>query len=121
MTKIMVVDDEESARITTRLVLEKEGYEVLEAPSASECWHDIIIRALRPDLILLDILMHGLRSTQLVERIEADKNLKSIKIIYVTAVKDAKSIVKKTKSVAGIIAKPYENKELIAMVKKALK
>jgi len=119
MVEIMVVEDKESSRITMRLVLEKEGYKVSEAESAKACWSGIQFR--KPDLILLDILMPGLRATQLVERIEADKNLKSIKVIYVTAVKDAKKIVKKTRNVVGIIKKPYENEELIALVKKALK
>jgi len=120
MNKIMIVDDEEPARIVMRLVLEKKGYDVSEATSAMECLRDIRVRKLKPDLILLDILMPGLRATQLVERIEADENLRSIKVIYVTAVKGAKGLVKKTKNVVGIIEKPYENKELIIMVKKAL-
>lgn len=116
--EVMVVDDDVSLRTSIRLVLENEGYKVTEAVDAKDCWNGIKYR--KPDLILLDIMMPGMTTTQLIERINKDNNLKSIKIIFITAVPGARKLIKKTENVLGTIEKPFENKELVAIVKKAL-
>ncbi len=49
MHKIMLVDDDESIRFMLRMVLERQGYNVVEAESGEECLERF--DALRPDLI----------------------------------------------------------------------
>ncbi len=58
MPKIMLVDDDESLRFMLRIVLEREGYNVVEVESGEECLEKF--DALQPDLILLDITMAGI-------------------------------------------------------------
>lgn len=55
--KILIIDDDEDYRISTRALLEGEGYEVLESSSG----HDGLdaVRAHVPDLIVLDIMMES--------------------------------------------------------------
>lgn len=116
--KIMVVDDEESLRKSVRLVLEAEGYEVNEAVNADDCWNKIQDNP--PDLILLDIRMPGLSAEDLVRKIKDSPVLKSIKIIYVTAVVGSKELNKNREGVVGVIEKPFSNKELLKIIKEAL-
>lgn len=55
MAKILVVDDDPDVVMSTRLCLEAEGHEVIEAKNGTECLARI--RAQRPDLIILDVMM----------------------------------------------------------------
>ncbi len=55
---ILVIDDNDDIRGLLSLVLQKEGYEVLEAAGGSEAL--IKINESKPDLILLDVMMPGL-------------------------------------------------------------
>lgn len=115
---ILTVDDDKYLRRSIRLVLEKNGYSVLEAANTEDAWGKIQLK--KPDLILLDILMPGLPSAgEFVYQIGASKKYASIKVIYTTAVENLKKIPGE-KNVYGVIKKPFENKELISKVKKAL-
>ncbi|NPV65766.1 MAG: response regulator [Anaerolineae bacterium] len=55
--KILVIDDDPDIALATRLVLEKAGYEVLEARSSAEGLAKI--KAEKPDLIVLDVMMES--------------------------------------------------------------
>lgn len=55
MAKILIVDDDPDVVMSTRLCLEAEGHEVIEAKNGTECLARI--RSQRPDLIILDVMM----------------------------------------------------------------
>ena len=55
--RILIIDDDEDYRSSTRALLEGEGYEVAEAVSGREGLE--AARAQRPDLIVLDIMMES--------------------------------------------------------------
>lgn len=111
MKKILIVDDENKIRELIRLNLELAGYECLEAANGNDVLK--IIENVRPDLVLLDIMLPGKDGYEL-SNIFIDKK---IPIIFLTA-KD--SIVDK---VAGLklgaedyITKPFETIELLARI-----
>ena len=54
---ILIIDDDEDYRASTRAMLESEGYEVLEAPGGREGIE--CARTVKPDLIVLDIMMES--------------------------------------------------------------
>ena len=65
--------------------------------------------------------MYGaLSAGEFVYKIGSSKKYKSIRIIYVSAIEDVGKLPRE-KNVYGVIEKPFKNKELITMVKKALK
>lgn len=55
--RILIIDDDEDYRASTRALLEGEGYEVLEAATGREGVE--AVRAQKPDLIVLDIMMES--------------------------------------------------------------
>ena len=55
--RILIIDDDEDYRASTRALLEGEGYEVSEGPSGREGL--AAASAQRPDLIVLDIMMES--------------------------------------------------------------
>ncbi len=114
----MIVDDELTVRQTVRLVLESEKYEVSEASDADEAWK--VIQKSPPDLMLLDIRMPGMPSVELIKKIKADKKLKKIKIIYMTAIVGAKQVAQDMKGVEATIEKPFTNEQLFVTLKEVL-
>lgn len=80
--KIMTVDDEPDIRFMVRRILEKAGYEVIEARNGEECLEKL--KKEKPDLILLDVMMPGLNGWETLKKIRAKEEWKSIPIAMVT-------------------------------------
>ena len=85
MAKILVVDDDPDFVLINRVILEAEGYEVLEAANGGEAMEMICQE--RPDLILLDVMMSTiLEGVDLSKAIESDPNLRDIPIVMVSSI-----------------------------------
>ena len=118
MHKIMVVDDEVVITLQLEERLTKRGYEVVGSASSGEEAVEMA-RRLRPDLILMDIVMPGkLDGIEAAELLKAEMD---ISVIFLTAYANEK-IVKRAKSVEplGYIVKPFRETELQAMIEVAL-
>ncbi len=64
----MIVDDHEGFRVMARRLLSREGFDILgEASNASSALS--AVRDLRPDLLLVDVVMPGMDGFALVERL----------------------------------------------------
>jgi CheY-like chemotaxis protein len=68
--RILIVDDSEDLRDFSRMILEASGYEVETAASGEEAFEKT--RELRPDLILLDVVMPGMDGFELLTRLRSD-------------------------------------------------
>ena len=80
MTKILVVEDEESFREGVSFILSKEGYEVIDAADGN----DAIIKFEREgaDLVLLDVMLPGLSGLEVCKKL---RTLTKVPIIMLTA------------------------------------
>lgn len=116
---ILVVDDEVDIRDSIRLVLEDEGYKVITAVDGEDCLRKL--KSNSPDLILLDILMPGLTTKEIIEGIK--KINSKLKIVFLTVVRLAEQTKRDiiVKNMKDYIEKPFNNKDLLKRVKKALK
>ena len=118
MSGIMVVDDE--VIVTTQLQerLSLMGFEVVGRASSGETCVETA-RKLRPDLILMDIVMPGK-----LDGIDASKAIKrelDIPVIFVTAYSDDQLISRARETEPyGYILKPFQEKELKAAIEVAL-
>ncbi len=118
--KIMVVDDEESLLELVTAVLEQENYEVITASNGEECLKKL--KEVKPDLILLDMMMPGMSGRETCERIRRDPKTKDLKIAFITVAKFSdigKSTLEKMK-VLDYITKPFDNQDLLKRVKRML-
>jgi DNA-binding response OmpR family regulator len=68
--RILVVDDSEELREFCQLVLEEAGYEVSTASSGEEGYEKV--KATRPDLVILDLIMPGIDGLEVLTRIRSD-------------------------------------------------
>ena len=73
MTTVMVVEDEQSLREPLVYLLEKEGYEVLEAAEGTSALE--IFKTQQIDLILLDIMMPGMSGNEVCRVIRQTSNV----------------------------------------------
>lgn len=116
MKTILIADDEEDIRITIKTILESEGYKVIEAKNGTACLKTI--KEKKPDLVLLDIMMPGTPSEEIIQK------AKSAKIVYFSAKtvtdEDIKELTKPT-NVKGFIKKPFDVKSLVKEIKKHAK
>jgi len=113
--KILVIDDDADYRISTRALLEGEGYEVREAPSGREGLEAARVHA--PDLIVLDIMMEspveGYSVVQALKFRDEYKDLAEIPVVMVSSVKqDPASLFPMTGEVSMITPDAYFTKPL---------
>lgn len=117
--RILVVDDNGTALRTMKAMLE-EYYEVAVAISGAQAMTSIGKK--RPDLILLDYEMPVCDGKMTLEMIRADEEMKSIPVIFLTAINDRANIeaVLKLKP-AGYFLKPAVKDRLLAEIERILK
>jgi len=116
MKRLLIVDDELGTRESLKMIFDKE-YDIRTATTGEEALG--IIERLRPNLVLLDIIMPGMDGLAVLERInEIDKD---IIVIMITATKTVKTAVHAMKLGAyDYITKPFDLDEIRLIIKKAL-
>lgn len=121
MSKILIVDDDPDIVDAGRLVLEREGYEVVGAPNRADGMKKL--EEIKPDLLILDVMMEepddGLRMAR-----EIRKNGNTVPIIMLTSVNAAMGLnIDKDGEIVPVDEfqpKPVEPQTLVAKVKKLL-
>lgn len=118
--KILVVDDEPDIVKIVKIAMELANFEVIEAYSGEECLEKIS-KGADPSLILLDIMMPGISGYETCAKIRANKDLKHVKIVMLTA-KGQKGDAEEGLKVGAddYIIKPFDPYELIEQVKEIL-
>lgn len=118
--RILIVDDDRDSTHLIKILLEKiSHYLVLEENDAAKAHESA--RDLRPDLILLDIMMPQIDGGDIAAQIDADPGLQRTPIIFLTA------LVTKAEAKAGlhiqghpVLAKPIDIPELINRIEENL-
>jgi len=116
--KIMIVDDEENLVELVKAILGQEGFEVIDADSGQECLEKL--KEVKPDLILMDMMMPLMSGRETTEKIRANPKTKNLKIVFLTVARFSevgKETLKKL-NVSDYITKPFDNDELVRRVKK---
>jgi CheY-like chemotaxis protein len=81
---VLVVDDDIAIRETLAVVLDEEGYSVAQAVNGREAL-DRIQEGLRPDLIVLDLMMPVMDGWQFLEERAKDQSLREVPVVIVSA------------------------------------
>ena len=117
MTKVLVIEDEESFREALEFILTKEGFTVTLAPTGTE--GVAAFEADRPDIILLDLMLPGMSGTDVCKAIRQQSQTP---IIMLTA-KDAEvdKVVGLEIGADDYVTKPFSTPELIARIRAVLR
>ncbi|MCS6958842.1 MAG: EAL domain-containing protein [Pseudanabaenaceae cyanobacterium SKYGB_i_bin29] len=113
--KILIVDDmPDNVRLLTN-ILSRKGFELIAAYSAQMALQ--LLQSVLPDLILLDVNMPGMSGYELCETLKLDDRLKSIPIIFISALNDIQDVVHGfSLGAVDYITKPFQIEEVIARV-----
>ena len=118
--RILVVDDESSARNTLEAFLFGEGYDLAFAASGPEALARL--DELVPDLILLDVMMPGMDGFKVCQRLKTDKRWRHIPIILVTVLDSKEDLARGLDAGADdFLSKPVNGLELRARVRSMLR
>lgn len=116
--KVLVIDDEGDLLKLTKTRLEANGYRVLMLGSGDHALE--YVKAEKPDLILLDIVMPGKNGCDVCRELKADKDTGKIPVIVFTAQYPEEEYVKINSGEIGAddyILKPFESESLLAKIK----
>jgi DNA-binding response OmpR family regulator len=118
MTKIMIVDDETDLREMLNLMIRKEGFKTLTAEDGEDFLSKI--DDFQPDLVTLDIMMPGLTTREILDKLR-DKKTKP-KIILLTVVRYSEEEKQKLyqKGIVDYVTKPFELDDLTDRIHKHL-
>ena len=83
MTVVLIVEDNPRNLKLVRDLLEHSGYRTLEATTAEDGL--ALVRARRPDLVLMDVQLPGMDGVQALARLRADPATNGIPVVAVTA------------------------------------
>jgi CheY-like chemotaxis protein len=81
--RILIVEDHPTMREAMRLVLEREGFEITEAPDGDQAL--AAIRDDAPDLVLLDMSIPGTTGADVLAAVKSDPATSAVRVIVVTA------------------------------------
>jgi two-component system, OmpR family, phosphate regulon response regulator PhoB len=116
---VLLCDDEEVLRQLVRATLDNGEYSIVEATDGDESLE--LARRLRPDLIVLDMMMPGRSGLEVLQELRGDPNLGSTPVIMLTA--RARQADREAAAAAGAdryLAKPFSPLELISLVEELL-
>jgi two-component system response regulator RegX3 len=117
MTKILIVEDEESVLDPLELLLAKEGFLIETARDGKEALEKFAKTT--PDLILLDLMLPNVSGTEVCRQIRSKSQ---VPIIMLTA-KDTEvdKVVGLELGADDYVVKPYSKAELVARIKAVLR
>ncbi|MCU0816783.1 MAG: response regulator [Cypionkella sp.] len=117
--RILVVEDEDNIAIALDYLMTREGYDHDRIANGAEAMDRI--RALHPDLVLLDVMLPEVSGYEICQGVRLDPSLADVKILMMTA---RGSVIERRKGLAlgadGFISKPFELRELRDEVRRLL-
>lgn len=117
MTRVLVVEDEQSLREPLVYLLQKEGYDVVEAEDGNKAV--TAFEEFGADLVLLDLMLPGMSGNEVCRTI---RQTSQVPIIMLTA-KDSEidKVVGLEIGADDYVTKPYSTRELLARMKAVLR
>lgn len=112
---VMIVDDIPENLELLADMLQSQGYQVLQFPNGA-----LALSAtdrIKPDLILLDIMMPKMDGFEVCQRLKAVERLKEIPVIFISALDDVDNKIEAfSKGGVDYVTKPFQEKEVISRV-----
>lgn len=112
VARILVIDDDPDIRDAVTEVLTFEGHEVFSAAEGEQGL--VRCRLVRPDLVLLDLMMPGMNGWDFLKALRRDELLAATPVVVVSALGRVPEL-----PVAGFLPKPFGLDALVALVRSA--
>ena len=117
MTRVLVVEDEQSYSEALSYMLRKEGFEVAVAENGTDALKDFDRNG--ADIVLLDLMLPGIPGTEVCRQIRSSS---SVPVIMVSAKDDeVDKVVGLELGADDYVTKPYSPRELVARIRAVLR
>jgi two-component system, OmpR family, alkaline phosphatase synthesis response regulator PhoP len=117
---ILVVEDEDDIRELLRYNLAKEGYQVTGSASGEEALK--AVKAARPDLLVLDLMLPGMGGLEVCRSLKQDPQTRNLPIVMLTAKGEEADIVAGLELGADdYVTKPFSLRVLLARLRAVLR
>ncbi len=116
ITNILVVDDSPTDRAYLSDLLSKNGFKVSTAESAEDCMAKV--KQVRPDLVLMDVIMPGQNGFQATRALSKDESTKDIPVIICTSKgQETDKVWGMRQGAKDYVVKPVNPTELLGKIK----
>lgn len=124
--KIMVVDDEKEIIDMIKYMLEPSGFETIACNNGLECLEKL--KHIKPDIILLDIMMEPIDGWETLERIKSNDKFKNVPVCVISTLdfltttmrleeKGKKELLEK---IENYVSKPFIKEDLVKIIEEVL-
>ncbi len=116
---VLIADDEPNIVVSLEFLMKREGHRVSIARDGDAAL--AMIRELKPDLVLLDVMMPGRSGFDVCQAVRADESLSGVKILMLSA-KGRDTDVAKGSALGAdaYMTKPFSTRELADRVRELL-
>ncbi len=115
--RVLIIEDGEQDRNLVKTLLEREGYEVVEADTGEKGLE--LLETAQPDLVILDLILPGVDGLEVCRRIRAKHE---IPVIMVTArEEEVDTVVGLELGADDYVVKPFRTREFLARVRAMLR
>src|SRR6266498_1894061 len=119
-SRVLIVEDEPDIRGLLAFHLEREGYQVVKSTNGADALRQV--RAMPPDLVLLDLMLPEMDGLEVCRRLRQDPATARLPIVMLTAKGDEVDRVLGLEIGADdYVVKPFSPKELLARVRAVLR
>ena len=119
MKHVLIADDEANIVVSLEFLMNREGYRVSVARDGDAAL--AAVRELRPDLVLLDVMMPGRSGFEVCQAVRADESLAGVKILMLSAKGRDTDLAKGSALGAdAYMTKPFATRELAERVRELL-
>lgn len=117
--KLLLVDDDPDILKVNRILLEREGYDVLTATGGEEAIE--LVKQGEVDLMILDIMMPGVDGFEVCQRLKESDDSFQIPVLMLTAKTElADKILGYFVGAADYLTKPYDKSMLLEKIRNLL-
>src|SRR5659263_84515 len=116
MSKIMIVDDNVDIVETLKTIMEMEGHVTEIAYNGEEFLKKV--GTVKPDLVLLDVMMPGLKTKEILAKLK-EKNLNDVRIIIISVVRfseEEEKVLMEEYKIKDYVTKPFDVPDLVSRV-----
>jgi DNA-binding response OmpR family regulator len=116
-TRIVVVveDDRPIGELLAGVINEEDGYRAIHVTRPTDALHTL--EQVKPDLLVLDVGLPGMSGLELYDRLHEDERLKSVPVLFETAVPREQGAEFRKRGIRRVLQKPFDLNELMANVK----
>jgi DNA-binding response OmpR family regulator len=118
--RVLIIEDEPHIVLSLEFLLQREGYRTATAADGEAGL--ALVRSLRPDVVLLDIMLPKTNGYEVCQAIKADPELRPIPVVMLTAkAQEVEALKGLGLGAHAYIPKPFGNAEVLEAIRAALR